>query len=67
MDSQTEEILKMNYIDSELFNLCPITPERSPYIFKLKLFNDFNGAQTKVLNISTDQYKKIENILRGLA
>jgi hypothetical protein len=67
MDSQTEEILKKKYIDSELFHLCPITPERSPYIFKLKLFNDCNGAQTKTLNISTDQYKKIENILRGLA
>lgn len=55
-----------NYIDSQLFHLCPINPEKSPYIFKIKLFNDCNGAFTKHLNITTDQYIAIEKILRGL-
>jgi len=57
---------KLNYIDSELLNLCPITPEKSSYIFSIKLVNMTNGSSTKHLNITTDQYIQIEKILRGL-
>ena len=55
-----------NYIEQQLFQVAPLPPteENFPYGFAIQLRTE--GRSTNYLRITAEQFKKIENVLRGL-
>jgi len=53
-----------NYRMSELINVCPF-PVRDSEFFIVQIKSD-NGRKTKNLNITPDEFRKIEKILLGV-
>jgi len=54
----------INYIHQELITVCPFPPENEPhFIIQIR---SFSGRKTKHINITPEQFKKIERILEGL-
>lgn len=55
---------KLSFINQELLNVCPFPPEDEPhFIIQIR---SFSGRKTKHINITPEQFKKIERILEGL-
>lgn len=53
-----------HYIEQELISVCPFPPDSEPhFIIQIR---SFSGRKTKHLNITPDQFKKIERVLVGL-
>lgn len=53
-----------HFIMQELINVSPFPPENEPYfIIQIK---SFSGRKTKYINITPEQFKKIERILEGI-
>jgi len=54
----------LNFIMQELINVCPLPPENENH-FKIKI-HSFSGRKTNFINITPEQFKKIEKILEGI-
>jgi hypothetical protein len=55
---------KLSFINQELLNVCPFAPKDEPhFIIQIR---SFSGRKTKHINITPEQFKKIERILEGL-
>lgn len=52
---------KTSYLMQELINVCPFPAEAEPHF--LIQIKSFNGRSTKWLNITPDQFKRIEKVL----
>lgn len=57
---------KSNYIDQQLFQVAPLplTEENFPYGIDVQFRTP--GRQTNWLKITPEQFKKIEDVLRGV-
>lgn len=51
----------LSFINAELIQVCPF-PVQSREFFRLQIKSD-DGRSTKWLNITPDQFKKIEQVL----
>lgn len=49
------------YHENELFRIVPIPPEKLEYPIKIKLHSEH--GETKWMNISAKQFRKIETLL----
>ena len=58
------EVSKFSYIMNELTRVCPL-PIAHYEFFRIQLRSN-DGHSTKWLNISPEQFKKIENILLNI-
>lgn len=54
----------LNFIMQELINVCPFPPENEKY-FKIQI-HSFSGRKTKFINITPEQFRKIEKVLEGI-
>lgn len=59
------DIATSNYIEKQMFRVAPLplTEENFPYGFDVQFRSP--GRQTNWLKITPEQFKQIENILRG--
>lgn len=58
--------MSTEYIDQQLFQVAPLplTEENFPYGFDIQIRSE--GRKTNYLRITAEQFKKIENVLRGI-
>ena len=58
-------LAESNYIEQQLFQVAPLplTAEHFPYGFDIQIRSD--GRKTNFLKITPEQFKKIEDVLRG--
>lgn len=55
---------KTSFVFQELINVCPFPAnDEAHFLIQIK---SFNGRSTKWLNITPDQFKKIELVLLGI-
>ena len=68
-ETPLEDIVKRNYIEQQLFQVAPLplTDENFPYGFDLQIssYAIDHERKTKWLRITPEQFRKIEEILRG--
>jgi hypothetical protein len=56
---------KFSFINQELLKVSPFPPEDEPhFIIQIR---SFSGRKTKHINITPEQFKKIERVLEGLS
>ena len=55
---------KFSFIQQELMNVCPFPPEDEPH-FTIQI-RSFSGRKTKHINITPEQFRKIEKVLEGI-
>lgn len=55
-----------SFISAELFNVMPV-PVKETDVFKIQVRSDYDGGRsTKWMNITSEQFMQIEQVLYGL-
>jgi hypothetical protein len=64
-ETPLEDIVKRNYIEQQLFQVAPLplTDKNFPYGFDIQICSE--GRKTNFIKITPEQFRKIEEILRG--
>lgn len=64
-ETPLEDIVRRNYIEQQMFQVAPLplTDENFPYGFDIQIRSE--GRKTNFLKITPEQFRKIEDILRG--
>ena len=60
------DIATSNYIEQQMFQVAPLPldAQHYPHGFDLQV-RSYDGRKTNFLRITTEQFKKIEDVLRG--
>jgi len=66
-ETPLEDIVQRNYIEQQMFQVAPLPVDEKhfPYGFDIQIRSE--GRKTNFLKITPEQFRKIEDILRGAA
>lgn len=64
-ETSIDSIVQRNYIEQQMFQVAPLplTDEHFPYGFDIQIRSE--GRKTNFLKITPEQFRKIEDVLRG--
>lgn len=64
-ETSIDSITQRNYIEQQMFQVAPLplTDEHFPYGFDIQIRSE--GRKTNFIKITPEQFRKIEDVLRG--